>query len=542
MNRKHEWRIPPRSPALGIIHALSIGMIFLCNTIFFGCGFGDTQQGPATPAEASPSSIAFNPPTVAFGDVGTGKSASRRIVVMNQGVSRIDRMFVKTVSPGFTVSSTTCGDSVSPISLEGGLSCFLDLVFSPTETGTVSGTLRVYYTKAGTALTTVMTVSGKSVALVTFSSDTTIDSTNQAIYQNKSWLIKSGVTVTLATTNTINLHSLQIEGLGTLTHQRCDTSTCAKVAISVAGDVIIESGGSINVDGKGYLGGNSGENTGTYGRTYSNTIVGGATSFAGGSHGAYGSVSTIPSAGTNAPYGDFSAPDTYGAGGGAMIGYGAAGSGGGVVQLRVAGTLDLNGTISANGAPQGSSSPGHYYYCGAGAGGSIYIDADTLSSTKGSGLITSNGGDSAWAGSGGRIAIGYAHISSGFRLSTDMMTAYGGANPGSGSWGGAGTIYWKPKGEASTLLIDNNNHAAASRTILPILGNLSIDNLIVDHNALLVQETTTTSINITALLSILNNGTIRIPNDRDGNATTIGPWFNYKEGLGVQRGVNLIEY
>jgi hypothetical protein len=78
-----------------------------------------------------------------------------------------------------------------------------------------------------------------------------------------------------------------------------------------------------------------------------------------------------------------------------------AASGGGVVRLSMAGTLTVDGLISANG--------GSVSGLGAGAGGSIWIDASAV--TGNNGFITANGGaaaanSSSWgAGGGGRIAI-----------------------------------------------------------------------------------------------------------------------------------------
>ncbi|MBU4298909.1 hypothetical protein KJ636_02610, partial [Patescibacteria group bacterium] len=82
------------------------------------------------------------------------------------------------------------------------------------------------------------------------------------------------------------------------------------------------------------------------------------------------------------------------------------GAGGGAIIIEVNGSSTIDGTISAN----GQNGLDRIMYLasasGAGSGGSIYIQTNSL---IGSGLITANGGntDSAGAGGGGRIAVYY---------------------------------------------------------------------------------------------------------------------------------------
>jgi len=116
-------------------------------------------------------------------------------------------------------------------------------------------------------------------------------------------------------------------------------------------------------------------------------------------------------------YGSATAPVTLGSGG-------QQGAGGGAVRISVpTGTVTVSGTLSVNGETNGNS----------GAGGSIYIECDTLA---GDGLLEAKGGGGgggASGGAGGRIALSYSSCS--FTGSTDIS---GGA--GTGSDGEAGSV------------------------------------------------------------------------------------------------------
>ena len=104
-------------------------------------------------------------------------------------------------------------------------------------------------------------------------------------------------------------------------------------------------------------------------------------------------------------------PFDVGFGGG--VGYNSTGGyGGGAIELLVSGTLTNNGSVSANGTAG--------TYCGGGgAGGSLYIGANTL---MGTGTFSAAGGAyssyfSADGGGGGRVAI-YAINNSSFNRTT----------------------------------------------------------------------------------------------------------------------------
>lgn len=234
-------------------------------------------------------------------------------------------------------------------------------------------------------------------------------------------------------TGPLELASLRLKSGATLTHITGQSS----LTVQVAGDLSVESGAAITADGKGYpLDGDPGPGAGE-----SLGCCGG-----GGAHGGNGGASYSGATGGLA-YGSVIEPVDLGSSGG---GTGARSPGGGAIRLIVGGTLELDGTLSANGTPS------WYDNQGGAAGGSIWITAEKLA---GAGAVSADGGNGEWveggSGGGGRIA---------FHLGTDEFTgtvsARGGA-PGRQA-GGAGTIYARFAGEAAgRVLIDNADNWGA---------------------------------------------------------------------------------
>lgn len=150
----------------------------------------------------------------------------------------------------------------------------------------------------------------------------------------------------------------------------------------------------------------------------------------GGSYGGRGSGSSGP------VYGDPAAPLLPGSGGGAYpTGDYPGGRGGGVVRLEVAGIVDVNGTISAN----GTNGPGAS--AGGGSGGGVHITCSGLTGT--SGVIRangSNGNGSYGSGGGGRIAVVY---DTGTQAGLPVPGITFQATPGMGAtYGDIGSIYF----------------------------------------------------------------------------------------------------
>ncbi|HLP86228.1 MAG TPA: hypothetical protein VK157_17885, partial [Phycisphaerales bacterium] len=148
---------------------------------------------------------------------------------------------------------------------------------------------------------------------------------------------------------------------------------------------------------------------------------GGSCGGGGGGHGGAGGRSNCANIVGGVAYGDADQPVTFGSGGGGYPGVTSGGIGGGVVRLDIAGSLILDGAITASGvAPINSSG---------GAGGSVWVRATSISGVgtmraTGATERTTNG--SSGGGGGGRIAVEACNIAS-----TIALVATGGtANPG----------------------------------------------------------------------------------------------------------------
>jgi hypothetical protein len=233
-----------------------------------------------------------------------------------------------------------------------------------------------------------------------------------------------------------------------------------------AGTLSIDASSTIDVSGRGFLGGwrTTGQlsenfltcfievhncvsfigpdtNDSLYGRTFGNALGSGASS--GGSHGGVGVGGAVA-------YDDYQFPTAPGGGGGGSIynygttngcpdsAYTFGGNGGGVIRVTVA-QLDLHGSISANGLISGGG--------GSGAGGSIWIEA---SSITGDGHINANGGNftDSYGGvgaGGGRVAMYYSTNT----LPLTNITVDGGLSFLSNSIGTDGTIYLKDLEEST---------------------------------------------------------------------------------------------
>jgi hypothetical protein len=267
-----------------------------------------------------------------------------------------------------------------------------------------------------------------SALAITFTTDTTIG----AFDTNYDGADIAVTNCTLTVDGVHSFASLQVLNGARLTH-----TACAGMNLTVTGDVLIETGGAINLDGRGF-GGGEGPGPGSYaGGTYF--------SGSGAGHGGYGGLSSSNAPGGTA-YGSTMQPVHCG-------------SGGGAIRLTVGGELRINGNISATG------SNGVNTRSGGGAGGSIWLTAQTIS---GSGAVSANGGAGepphGGGGGGGRIALEYATNSH-----SGPVTACGGGS----RWGGAGTIYRTIIGQAGDVLVDNGGHPGTN-TLLQITNGASL--------------------------------------------------------------------
>ncbi len=232
-------------------------------------------------------------------------------------------------------------------------------------------------------------------------------------------VIGSGGYFETSGTTALALDTLTIEDGGNMSHTANTGGTTDHLLHITANAASIDSSSGINVNAKGHAGG---------------TGPGAGGGNVAGSHGGVGGGNSNSSA-----YGDPKYPTQLGSGGGSGR------SGGGALHLEVNGSLVLDGTISANGANGDDE--------GAGAGGSILLDADSIS---GSGSLSANGGttgssrySSGYSAGGGRIAVLFDSGTTGsMSFSAHSQNDYH-------TKGGAGTVFIDDGTGSGDLFVDN---------------------------------------------------------------------------------------
>ncbi|MEX2137833.1 MAG: DUF6531 domain-containing protein, partial [Pirellulales bacterium] len=282
----------------------------------------------------------------------------------------------------------------------------------------------------------------------------------------------------------IRAPSISLVNGAELTSLESTESQMHKLEVQVAGTILVDATSKIDVSSKGYL----------PGRTKGNTTVGAATQLGGGSYGGLGSGGFAGT--TNAVYGDYADPEEWGSGG-TRFNLQDHTDGGGLVRLRSQ-ALILHGQLLADGLGPTLSMGG------GGSGGSIFVDADTLSGT---GTIRAAGGagvgGNAGGGGGGRIAV-YARDSSGFNLQN--VSAPGGMAPGNGR---AGTVH-VVQGNLHTHV---RSHAPTGRN----KGHLSsgLDAVTLQFNKPIEVSTLISSLAIAGPLGAIAATEIRLVGDRE---------------------------
>jgi hypothetical protein len=230
----------------------------------------------------------------------------------------------------------------------------------------------------------------------------------------------------------ITANDLRIVSGASVTHPRGSSLT-----LTLAGELRVETGGRIDVNGRGH----------TANQSYPG--IAGTTGTSGGSH-----IGVGPTSNTNGlpaeTFGSIYQPSEKGGGGGG------GGNGGGVVRVA-ANSVVVNGSITANGVKSSSR---------AGAGGSIWISAKSVS---GSGTLEASGSsaDNGWgSGGGGAIAVEYTDAASTAVLPL-MKTVTAGGSP----YGGPGSIYTvHPQSTYGDLRIEDGGFTGGT-TRLPALGS-----------------------------------------------------------------------
>ncbi|WP_257457450.1 IPT/TIG domain-containing protein [Archangium lipolyticum] len=223
------------------------------------------------------------------------------------------------------------------------------------------------------------------------------------------------------------------------------------LAIESARTLLIESGSSIDVSGKGHE-----KSIPAFASIWTN--------YAGGSYGGMGGDNSNALYEPTPTYGYYGSPNELGSGG-YTNGSSVMSRGGGLVRIRMAqgGTITLDGDLKSNGAS---------YDYGSGSGGGVYVETAALGGT---GSISANGGTSNdndyGSGGGGRIAIvGFdeGKLTGSFAEGPlyTKVTAHGG---GKGQPGGAGTVFLKSTAQQhGDLIVDNNNNLATLAAGKPV--------------------------------------------------------------------------
>ncbi|MEW6535601.1 MAG: CARDB domain-containing protein [Candidatus Auribacterota bacterium] len=276
--------------------------------------------------------------------------------------------------------------------------------------------------------------------------------------------IDNGGVYDIAKNTVLNFTDVVVNG--TLTHTQ-NTTAGNKIKLAVGGNLNIGATGVMDATGKGYAG-EQGPGAGANQYSTSSSYAGG-----GGAYGGWGSKSYNNLSNTNPPYGSLTNPADYGSGGGrnTYFSIAIAGSGGGIIDLNISGTLTLDGTIRSNGDRA-------LYYSGGGSGGSIKIVTSAFAGAS-SGLISSNGGDRdtnstsyrGGAGSGGRIAVYCSSNTYAGQFQASGGTGYSQSND---YYGGAGTIYIDTNG-VKTIQVKNINAHYRAQTIIDNDGYIPAD-------------------------------------------------------------------
>jgi hypothetical protein len=255
---------------------------------------------------------------------------------------------------------------------------------------------------------------------------------------------------------TLMARNLALRTGANLTHSRATSTLINRLNVDVDQTITIDPLSMIDVSIRGLTGVVGGVGTTYDSTTGKPTLTGGATNLSGGSHAGQGGLA-VATATLGATYGSAVNPNAPGSAG-AMSGTGSCSlckSGGGVA--RIAATrIVVDGKILANGEAAD----------GAGAGGSIRVDADVI---EGAGEIHADGGIgvSGASGGGGRIALYYGTLS----IPQAKITALAPQSNAVSTVGAPGTVYLKADNAAlGDLIVDNGTRATSRHTRLSTIG------------------------------------------------------------------------
>ncbi|OQB06345.1 MAG: Fibronectin type III domain protein [bacterium ADurb.Bin212] len=257
-----------------------------------------------------------------------------------------------------------------------------------------------------------------------------------------------------AVTQTI-LSDVVVQSGGTITHTANTTTEQYKLMLAVQGDIDLQSGGSINTDGKGYekRSGPGASTGGQMGATY------GGTGFLN----------------TKNTYGSFENPTDLGSGGYNIN----ESSGGGAAIIAAKGSFNVSGSVTSDGMGYLCCS-----YVGYGSGGSINISTKELT---GNGIVRAKGGQmtdpilGGYGGGGGRISFA--------GVEKDSYSGIINANGSDAEDSRAGTIYLSPDKRANWTISNGQIYRLGSDGVNNYnFGNITIQSggiLELDSNPLM---------------------------------------------------------
>ncbi|MBP9864628.1 VCBS repeat-containing protein, partial [Patescibacteria group bacterium] len=340
----------------------------------------------------------------------------------------------------------------------------------PTASDAVTITGDVSVTGNGTLNFSTLTIGGASTGTLTLTgsigtgTNVTIDSTGTLIQSSSSTQTLSG--------------ALTVKSGGVLTHTANTTAHDYSVNFSAA-SVDVQSGGSVNVDEKGYSGftgsGTDARGNGPSGGRSHYAASGGAHGGDGGSAWMFGPTTEVIG-GTG--YCDPTDVLTMGSAGGPYLNQNyVVGKGGGLVRLTASGTITINGSITAKG---GVGEVGGYGPAGSGAGGGINITANVISGTTP--VLSVDGGVPAGtatgAGGGGCVKMQYTDTSA---VTSSNVSAIGGIGAGLTNRGGTGIVYFQHASDAPSVFVVGSGGSMASTTQSG--NNFNVASITIDGNA-----------------------------------------------------------
>jgi hypothetical protein len=308
----------------------------------------------------------------------------------------------------------------------------------------------------------------------TISTSTTIGAGDSA-YDNQNLRITgSGVVVTMDGPHAFK--NVELLNGAMLTHSETTTATEYRLDLN-AWTLSVDAASSIDVTGRGYLGGkNYKENGRTLGNVY------GSIDGAGGSYGGLGGG--YQGHASNDVYGSLTDPEELGSGGGAWE-HTDGGDGGGRIKLNAV-NIVVDGSIQSNGDKSDGSAAGD------GSGGSINLTSSTIS---GIGYIQANGGGNGAGGGGGRIAVTTIDSST---LEANNVQALGGF--GHYANGANGTVVFIEQSKAALILMGQG--ASTPWTDLTIPEGYTFDSVTLRDNARVIAHD---AVSVTGKLVVTGN-------------------------------------